>query len=345
MLLLCLCLVAITDEVMPSMVGTNGSQDSKPFVIITWDFLNATQNAWKQLSSGGSAVDAVESAGSTCERDQCDHTVGWGGSPDENGETTLDSMIMDGPTLNVGAVAGLRRVKDAISVARRVLENTDHSFLVGEMATEFAKQMGFKEESLDSEWSQKTHNDWKANKCQPNFWLNVMPDPKNSCGPYKQVKRDVPNTGKHLINRENHDTIGIVAMDRNGSLAVGTSTNGLRHAISGRVGDSPIPGAGAYVDQQVGGAAGTGDGDIMMRYLLTYQAVEFMRMGLAPQQAAEETLRRILKRAHRSHIAALVVADKNGQYGLKSYYFYIKLMGIVLQAPRVLTLSEASLTV
>ncbi|CAG2114256.1 unnamed protein product [Medioppia subpectinata] len=350
MLWLCLCLAAITDEAMASMAATTECVDSRgimPLVINTWNFSNATQNAWKQLSIGGSALDAVEIGCSTCEREQCDHTVGWGGSPDENGETTLDALIMDGPTHKCGAVAGLRRVKDAISVARRVLDNTQHSLLVGDLATNFAIQMGFKEESLTSEWSLKTHNDWKASKCQPNYWQNVVPDPKDGCGPYKPVKGHVPqNTGQNLVNYENHDTIGMVAIDRNGSLAVGTSTNGLRHKIAGRVGDSPIPGAGGYVDQDVGAAAATGDGDIMLRYLLSYQAVEYMRQGMAPKQAGEETLKRVLKK-YPSAMGAIVVVDKNGKYGLKSLnnYFYIKLMGIVLQAPRVLTLSEAFHTV
>ncbi|CAG2166585.1 unnamed protein product [Oppiella nova] len=308
--------------IMGAVVSRSGGDacvDSRgilPLVINTWNFSNATLNAWTTLSSGGSAVDAIVSGCSTCEREQCDHTVGWGGSPDENGESTLDAMIMDGPSHKVGAVAGMRRVKDAISVARKVLDNTQHSLLVGDFATEFAVQMGFKEENISSDWSLKTWEDWKANKCQPNYWQNVEPNPRENCGPYKPVKRDAKNENinRNLVNYENHDTIGMVAIDRNGSLAVGTSTNGLRHKIPGRVGDSPIPGSGAYVDQDVGGAAATGDGDIIMRFLPSYQAVENMRQGMSPKTAANEAIARIVKKYPKA-MAAIVAADNAGRYG------------------------------
>lgn len=122
------------------------------------------------ISDNLSAIDALVEGCSVCEREQCDGTVGYGGSPDENGETTLDAMIMDGNTMNVGAVAALRDVKDAIAVARHVLENTKHTLLVGEQATDFAVMMGFQRESLQTERSREMWQQWKNNHCQPNFW-------------------------------------------------------------------------------------------------------------------------------------------------------------------------------
>ncbi|XP_054153801.1 N(4)-(Beta-N-acetylglucosaminyl)-L-asparaginase-like [Oppia nitens] len=312
-LILIVLLITKTDTLMANSNDSNDSHQLIPLVINTWNFMNGTQNAWLTLQKGGSAVDAIENGCSTCEREQCDHTVGWGGSPDENGETTLDAMIMDGPTHKVGAVAGLRRVKDVISVARKVLENTEHSLLVGDLATNFAVQMGFKEQNISSDWSEKTYQQWKQNNCQPNYWRNVEPDPKTSCGPYKPVKRETPQVDQNLVSYDNHDTIGMVVIDSNGNLAVGTSTNGLRHKIPGRVGDSPIPGSGAYVDQDFGGAAATGDGDIIMLFLPSYQAVENLRNGMSPKAAANEAIGRIIKKYPKAQ-AAIVVADKHGTY-------------------------------
>lgn len=160
------CFLSILMVVIPHTQG----RTSSPVVINTWNFLSACQEAWKVLEQDGSAIDAVEKGCSRCESDQCDGTVGFGGSPDESGETTLDSMIMDGATFNVGAVAALRRVKSAISVARKVLENTHHSILAGSQATLFAKQMGFTEEWLNTTESQSKWQNWRDKNCQPNFW-------------------------------------------------------------------------------------------------------------------------------------------------------------------------------
>ncbi|KDR17001.1 N(4)-(Beta-N-acetylglucosaminyl)-L-asparaginase [Zootermopsis nevadensis] len=292
-----------------------------PVVINTWPFTNATQNAWNTIYfKKKSALDGVEKGCTTCEVDQCDGTVGFGGSPDENGETTLDAMIMDGMTMNVGAVAALRRVKSAISVARCVLEHTQHTLLVGDQATQFAVSLGFKEETLETGKSRKMWQQWKENSCQPNFWVNVKPDPTKFCGPYKSdtsiTKRQEGNYPKHrsVFNDKNHDTIGMVAIDTAGRIAAGTSTNGAKFKIPGRVGDSPIPGAGAYADGTVGAAAATGDGDIMMRFLPSYLAVEEMRRGSSPSRAGELAIRRIVT-YYPEFVGAIVVLKNDGNYG------------------------------
>lgn len=227
-------------------------------------------------------------------------------------------MIMDGKTMNVGAVASLRNIKDAIAVARYVLENTQHTLLVGEQATEFAVQMGFKEETLSTESSIASHNEWRAGNCQPNFWLNVIPSPSISCGPYEPVYERLAKHSLNDINSffssSNHDTIGMVAIDKEGNIASGTSTNGANHKIPGRVGDSAIPGSGSYADNLVGGAAATGDGDILMRFLPSFLAVEFLRNGFTPDAAGENALTRISLH-YPLFVGAIVVVDKDGNYG------------------------------
>lgn len=294
-----------------------------PIVINTWNFTHANQRAWLELAGHHSAIDAVEAGCTKCEEERCDGTVGWGGSPSEIGETTLDAMIMDGETYDVGAVAGLRRIKEAISVARFVMERTKHTLLVGDMATQFAISFGFKEQSLVSNESKSIQKDWLDHDCQPNYWENVIPDPTTSCGPYK------PKKLTSIIGREHarkkyftrpqligHDTIGMIAMDYNRRLASGTSTNGLRHKISGRVGDSPIPGAGSYAARDSGAAAATGDGDVIMRFLLSYQAVENLRRGMSAKDAALDVIKRQIDRTGRPYPqTAVIVLSKNGDFG------------------------------
>lgn len=318
------------------------SQDVKlrpPIIINTWNFTDANKRAWDTLASGKSALDAVEAGCRQCQVDRCDGTVGWGGSPSETGETTLDAMIMDGDTLNVGAVGGLRRVKDAIGVARKVLELTNHSLLVGDMATAFALNLGYKEESLYSSESKKIYHDWLLRSCQPNYWVNVVPNPRQSCGPYHfkthshdLVREAATISPDHLVEIDdsfvlnyanspveyyaNHDTVGIVALDSNNRVASATSTNGSRHKILGRVGDSPIPGAGSYADSHVGAAASTGDGDVIMRHLLAYQAVENLRKGFTAQVSAQKVIDRMTERTgHPFPEAAVIVLSIDGTYG------------------------------
>ncbi|XP_070508993.1 N(4)-(Beta-N-acetylglucosaminyl)-L-asparaginase-like [Chironomus tepperi] len=294
-----------------------------PFVINTWGFTNATLKAWDVINrQSKSAITAVVEGCTVCEIEQCDTSVGYGGSPNEEGETTLDAMIMDGKTMKVGAVGGLRHIKSAMSVAWHVLHYTKHTLLVGDQATEFATKMGFEKESLTTDFSEKVTTDWKEKNCQPNYWMNVMQNTE-SCGPYdklepiegQQIKVEMMDLGDH-----NHDTIGMIAIDKKGDIAAGTSTNGLTYKIPGRVGDSPIPGSGAYADNKVGGAAATGDGDIMMRFSPTFLAVELLRNGQTPQQAADRVINRIAQ-YYPNNSAAIVVTDMDGNYGAACQIF------------------------
>lgn len=235
-----------------------------------------------------------------------------------SGTTTNYPFYSFRPSHTVGSVAALRNVKNVIAVARAVMDYTEHTLLVGDQATAFATMMGFTKENLTSNWSANAHQEWLTKKCQPNFWTNnVTPNPANSCGPYKPVITKAPWPARrkgHSIDRYHHDTIGIVTIDVDGRIASGTSTNGARNKIPGRVGDSPIAGAGSYVDQDVGGAAATGDGDIIMRFLVSYQTVENMRQGMEPEKAAQEALKRILPKFSKAQIGVVAVNIKTGVY-------------------------------
>ncbi|KAM3831091.1 N(4)-(beta-N-acetylglucosaminyl)-L-asparaginase [Vipera latastei] len=300
-----------------SLAAASAGAPQLPLVVNTWAFKNANEIAWNTLQAGGSELDAVEKGCGQCEIEQCDGSVGYGGSPDEHGETTLDAMIMDGNTMQVGAVADLRRIKNAIGVARKVIEHTKHTFLVGESASLFAESMGFPSEDLTTQNSVSMYVNWLNQNCQPNFWKNVTPDASKSCGPYKQTaefSKTEQSTSDRRIEVHNHDTIGMIVIGQSGNIAVGTSTNGANHKIQGRVGDSPIAGAGAYADSTAGAAAATGNGDIMMRFLPSYQAVEYMRTGIDPTMACQKVISRIQK-YHPHFFGALICANTSGSYG------------------------------
>ncbi|KAK4096196.1 hypothetical protein N658DRAFT_385598, partial [Parathielavia hyrcaniae] len=299
-----------------------------PFVVNTWGgpFTAATDAAYLALTTHPhpgdptkpppTALDAVEIGCAACERNQCDNTVGFGGSPDENCETTLDALVMDGTTMKSGAVAGLRRIRHAVSVARAVLEHTRHSLLVGDLATRFAVQMGFgPEKDLATAQSRARCEEWRAGGCKGNYWVGVLPDPEGSCGPY----RPAPGLGGLGLGdgeggQVSHDTISMVVIDGAGRMAAGTSTNGAAFKIPGRVGDGPVVGSGSYVDGDVGGCGATGDGDIMMRFLPCYQAVENLRRGMTPTEAAEDAVRRMLTK-YPGISSGVVVVNNKGEHG------------------------------
>ncbi|XP_037486830.1 probable isoaspartyl peptidase/L-asparaginase 3 isoform X1 [Triticum dicoccoides] len=311
-----------------------------PVVVSTWPFREAVRAAWdvvKTGGAGGSAVDAVVAGCSACEELRCDGTVGPGGSPDEKGETTLDALIMNGKTMEIGAVAAMRYVKDAIMAAKLVMEHTGHTLLVGEKATSFAISMGLAgPTNLSSPESIEKWSNWRQNNCQPNFWKNVAP--AGNCGPYHPI--NIPKdpvksavwenqgitcqewlqndnllepTSSHFnsVNRHNHDTISMAVIDKMGHVAVGTSTNGATFKIPGRVGDGPIPGSSAYGDDEVGACGATGDGDIMMRFLPCYQVVESMRLGMEPRDAAVDAISRIARK-YPDFVGAVFALNKKG---------------------------------
>ncbi|KAI3394000.1 hypothetical protein diail_3316 [Diaporthe ilicicola] len=338
-----------------------------PMVINTWGgpFTAATDTAYLSLvGTSASALDAVQVGCATCERNQCDGSVGYGGSPDENCETTLDAMIQDGTTMKSGAVAGLRRVRDAIAVARLVLDYTEHTLLAGDLATEFAVGFGgFAEENLTTADSAARCGEWRAAGCQPNYRAGALvPDAATACGPYVPAAAAAPSEAAKpaVATREvelktrklgayetsagrSHDTISMVAIHVDGTMAAGTSTNGASHKVPGRVGDGPITGSGSYVDGEVGGCGATGDGDIMMRFLPCYQAVESMRRGMTPQEAADDAVLRMIKKYPAASTGLVVVNNQGEHAGAASgWTFTYAYRGGTMNGTEVVTVSPLS---
>ncbi|RNL82935.1 glycosylasparaginase [Sinomicrobium pectinilyticum] len=263
----------------------------KPVLISTWNHgLPANEEAWKTLKNGGSGLDAVEAGVMTAEADPKVSSVGYGGWPDREGKVTLDACIMDHQS-NCGSVAFLQDIKHPISVARKVMEKTPHIMLVGEGAKQFALEEGFKEENLLTEDAEKAYREWLEKS------------------EYKPV-----------INIENHDTISMLAIDENGDLYGACTTSGAAWKVHGRVGDSPIIGAGLFLDNEVGSAAATGLGEAVMRTSGSAMVVELMRQGKSPMEACKEIVERIYKiYKNRPDLEYLqigfIALNKQGEYG------------------------------
>jgi len=258
--------VLAASEANKNTVNTAGknAQSTTPIVIATWNVPNATGKAWELLNNGGIALDAVEQGVMVEEADTSNQSVGKGGRPDRDGKVTLDACIMDKDS-NCGAVLCMQNIAHPVAVARKVMEDTPHVMLAGIGAEQFAYDKGFKAEELLTEKSKKEWLEWKkTSKYQP------------------------------VINIENHDTIGMLAIDQNGDIAGACTTSGMAYKISGRVGDSPIIGAGLFVDNEVGGATATGVGEEVVRTVGSFLIVELMRQGKSPQQACEEGVKRII---------------------------------------------------
>ena len=300
---------------LQGFVNKKNVQTLKPIVISTWDAgLNANKGAWEVLSKGGSALDAVEK-GVMVTEDEINCCVGLGANPDRDGYVTLDASIMD-HEFNCGSVAFLERIKHPISVARRVMEKTPHVMLVGEGAQQFAIAEGFKLESGNlSESADKAYKQWlKKSTYQPVINIERQSQKKATSQLEDQFKAPTK-----LSNGEwNHDTIGMVALDANGNLSGSCTTSGAGFKLRGRVGDSPIIGAGLYVDNEVGAVVSTGQGEDVIRVAGSSAVVEFMRQGKSPQEACRlvvEKVRRIKKEKAADIQVCFIALNKNGEYG------------------------------
>jgi N4-(beta-N-acetylglucosaminyl)-L-asparaginase len=276
-----------------------------PCVISTWDFgVVANQACWQILSRGGRALDAVEAGVRVPEADLKNHSVGRAGYPDRDGHVSLDASIMDEHG-NCGAVAAMEHIAHPISVARRVMERTPHVLLVGEGATQFAIEQGFPKEELLTPESNAAWHEWLKS------------------ADYKPIANSETTTyGKSSLTgvpggEGNHDTIGMLAIDAHGNISGACSTSGMAWKMRGRVGDSPIIGAGLYVDNEVGGATSTGVGEEVIRNCGSFLVVELMRQGYSPQSACKEAVSRILKRrpAARDLQVGFLAINKQGEVG------------------------------
>jgi N4-(beta-N-acetylglucosaminyl)-L-asparaginase len=293
---------------------------SAPIVISTWNSgMAVNAEAWKILSAKGRALDAVE-AGAMHIENEINCCVGLGGYPDRDGIVTLDSCIMD-EHANCGAVAGIERIKHPVSVARKVMEKTPHVILVGAGAQQFAVENGFKLESGElSESAKNAYTEWlKKSEYKP--VINI--ENKKQNGPF------APSFFED--GTANHDTMGLVAMDMNGNLSGAVTTSGMAYKLHGRVGDSPIIGAGLFVDNEIGAATSSGTGEEVIRICGTHLVVEFMRQGYSPELSCKKAVERIVKRdrvkAKTLQVGFLAV-NKKGQYGAyaiqKGFEFSVK---------------------
>lgn len=274
------------------MVTNKNKKTKKPVVLSTWRFgIQANEAAWQVLSKKGNALDAVEAGVKIPEGDPNERSVGYGGRPDRDGRITLDACIMDAFS-NIGSVACLEYIKHPISVARAVMEKTPHVMLVGEGALQFALSQGFEKENLMVEASENEWKEWlKSSKYQP------------------------------IVNIENHDTIGMIALDEHGNLSGACTTSGMAYKMHGRVGDSPIIGAGLYVDNEIGAATATGHGEEVIRIAGCHLVVELMRQGRSPQKACEEAVMRIVKLTQNRNKSlkdiqvGFIALNKRGEHG------------------------------
>ena len=259
-------------------------------VISTWNHgIAANEGAWKVISAGGSALDAAEAGVRITEADVSGRSVGIGGTPDRDGKVTLDACIMDEKG-NAGSVSFLQNIKHPISVARKVMEDTPHVMLVGAGALQFAKEKGFKEEDLLIEETKAGYKKWlETSKYDP------------------------------IVNIENHDTIGLITMDKNGNLSGACTTSGLGYKMHGRVGDSPVIGAGLFVDNEIGAATATGLGEAVLKTCGTFLVVELMRQGMTPNDACKEAVNRIAaKQNYENFQIGYIAVNKAGVVGAYS---------------------------
>jgi N4-(beta-N-acetylglucosaminyl)-L-asparaginase len=270
----------------------------RPRIVSTWDFgVGANQAAWRKLQAGGSALDAVEAGARWAEADLCNASVGHCSNPDRDGVLALDASIMDGDG-RCGAVAAIEDIAHPVSVARTVMEKTPHVLLVGDGAQQFAVQQGFEKTRLITPEAEQRWHEWlKTADYTPraNSELDKLPG-----------------------NRQNHDTLGILALGTDGRLAGACTTSGMAWKIHGRVGDSPLIGAGLYVDNEVGAATATGVGEEMIRNAASFLVVELMRQGRSPLEACQEAIARVVRKrpaSSKGWQVAFLAMNKDGEAG------------------------------
>ncbi|WP_462248086.1 isoaspartyl peptidase/L-asparaginase family protein [Ekhidna sp.] len=276
-------------------------RSKKPKALSTWVHgLEANEEALRVMGEGGSAVDGAEKGVMVVEADPNGSSVGIGGLPDRDGNVTLDACIMDHQG-NAGSVCFLQNIKHPVAVARKVMDDTPHVMLAGEGAKRFALAQGFAEENLLTESSQKAWQEWlKSAEYNP------------------------------IINVENHDTIGLICQDANGNLSGSCTTSGLAYKMHGRVGDSPIIGAGLFVDNDYGAATATGMGELMMKTLGSFLVVELIRQGATAQEACEEAIQRIVDKLDYKEFQvgylAMDIGGNTGAYAIHPGFNYAEMV-------------------
>ncbi len=279
-------------KIATPQIDKKNTHTAYPVVIATWDVKDATEKAWQSLKEGKSALDAVIDGCGIEEANEQGQSVGIGGLPDREGRVTLDACVMNEKG-DYGAVLCMENIKHPIAVAKKVMENTPHVILAGIGAEKFAVSQGFKRTNLLTTQSKKDWENWKKT-----------------------------SQYKPIINIENHDTIGMLAIDKNGNISGGCTTSGLAYKMAGRIGDSAIVGAGLFVDNEIGAATATGLGEEVLKTVGSFLIVELMRQGKTPQEACEEAIQRIIKTKtnYKEFQVGYIAVNKKGETGAYSLH-------------------------
>jgi len=280
----------------------------RPLAISSANGLKAVEKAYAVLAGGGDPVEAVLAGVNIVEDDPDDVTVGYGGIPNEEGVVELDSSVMDGRSMKAGSVAAIHNIKNPSRVARVVMDQTNRCMIVGEGALKFAKAHGFPETDLLTERSRKIWLYWKENSASNDDWLPSAAESKDP-----DILWYIDKYGDEDFRPQG--TINCDCVTADGDLAGVTTTSGLFFKIPGRVGDSPIIGAGLYVDNEVGAAGSTGWGEGNIRVVGAHTILEMMRQGKSPQEACLETLERVV------HLAKEAKRDEKNRPKFQLHYY------------------------
>jgi len=294
------------------------STATKPIAISSGNGTKALEKCMEMIKEGSDALDAVIAGVNIVENDPNDNSVGYGGLPNEDGIVELDAAVMHGPSYRAGAVASLRNIKNPSKVARLVMERTDHVLIVGEGALRFAKAHGFKEENLLTDSAREAWLKWKENLSNQDDWLP----------PHSIEDKDIGKIYDKYLR--NYGTIHVSALDLQGNLSCVTTTSGLPYKIPGRVGDSPILGAGLYCDNEIGSAGSTGRGEANLLNCSSVMIVNWMAQGKSPEEACLLACKRINERRREKRLqdekgrfkydVRFYAINKRGEYGSASIW-------------------------
>jgi len=295
----------------------------KPMIIGTRNAREMLHIGVEILRDGGSALDAVEATVRAVEDNPLDFTVGYGGLPNLLGETELDASIMDGRTLRAGAVAAVKHFKNPISIARKVMEESPHVLLVGEGAELFAESMGFKRCDLRTDHNRKFYEAFVKDKI-PELgdefarWRNYL---------MEYIRNYRLREWYERLSMEHHGTVNVIAIDSRGDICTGVSTSGLFLKLPGRVGDSPIIGAGNYADNRVGGAACTGRGELTIRLSTARSIIAYMKAGMSVAEACMQAIRDVNALEETGGVSCLAMDNRGNTYAASNrrtpIYYYM----------------------